>query len=115
MIIFYKDIIQLLIILFLRETGANLKIKTFLRKTDFNDYVCYPSNLQFFGYRESKLSCSEACGADLFCSSFFYNTLYKSCHGSQFVYLSTVACIEHVGTVYYATGRFHVVIGISCK
>ena len=108
MVAFYNNSIQLLSMSLFHLCFANIKIKTFLRKTDFDDYICYQNNLQAFGHRDNKLSCSKACAEEISCTSFFYNSLYKSCHGSQYAYLSAVSCIEDIGTVYYASGTFNI-------
>ena len=106
MINVFTSFIQLLILSLLQHCCAVINRNTFIRKKQFDDCVCNPNNLQTFGYRESKLSCSEACAGDVLCSSFFYSSVDKSCRGSQHVYMSTVSCSEKVGTVYYAEGTF---------
>ena len=88
----------------LHQYGTVINRNFFIRKPLFDGQVCNPNTLQIFGHRDSKLSCSKACAGDALCSSFFYNTVDKSCRGSKHVYMSSALCSENVGNIYYVEG-----------
>ena len=81
--------------------------KRFIRQNVFDEFECTGSTT-WYGSRRSKIDCSEACAKDVGCTSFFYNTVDYTCHGSTLIYTNTNLCGLKTGTVYYAAGKMSV-------
>ena len=82
----------------------NGNTRIFVRQPPFDSFVCVTE--QQYGYRRSRVMCSDACAQASGCIGFFYETVSGICNGTLVIHTNPSVCqFLNYGVGYYSDGK----------